>query len=499
MLKYYFRTLYIAVIMISSNAFINYAYAQCNLADWQVLQSLYITTYGANWTDNTGWDQVDPFINPSGPPVNCDLGTMFGITLDANDSIVGIDLNNNNLTGIIPSEIGDLVNLTSLVLNNNNLSGSIPLSFANLTNLTQFDISDNFLTGCYDPTLAASNAGGSSTLQPGGTTYVRPQSSTLVVPNFDPTKDIIDVGTESIHNQIAIDGPTGLVFENMFTGASLTLEGIFLKDLQWFNFALIPDAHLQQDLSAALAYENCTGLSQSNTVYVRSHEPGLVEEVNFNPTTDKISFFYLCVRGDDGLNYAVEQTAAGARFYSPYTGQSLTLLGIDFSQLNSNHFEWRANQLEDNLAGRIGLDDVITGFQIINANVFNGQSVPMAGGVNQAPYHSFSYPAYTGTLICELANSALCNFTNADISDGNNFDEPWEDFCATSAGACGATPTPGNCNPTCVDEGYVEVSCADIYITDACKGVILTSPSGLCYRLRVEDDGSFTSELIDCP
>lgn len=490
----------VAMMIFLSSGFTNYSYAHCSLTDWQALQTLYVTTYGANWTNNTGWEQVDPAINPSGPPANCNLGNMYGVTLDIDETIIGINLSNNNLTGMIPSELGDLVSLTSLLLNNNNLSGSIPSSFGDLTNLTEIDISDNFLNGCYEPSLAASSVAATA-LQPGGTTYVRPSSGTLVVPNFDPTKDIIDVGTASIHNQIPIDGPTGLMFEHMFTGASLTLEGIFLKDLQWFNFAPIPDAHLQQDLSAALAYENCTGLYQPNTVYLRSHEPNLVEEVSFDPATDKISFFYLCVRGDGGLNYAVEQTAAGARFYSPYTGQSMTLLGINFSQLNSNHFEWRANQLEDNVAGRIGLDQVISGFQIINANVFNGQSVPMAGGVNQAPYHIYAHPdQYTGTPICELANSALCNFTNADISDGNNFDEPWEDFCATSAGACSSTPpTPGACNPTCVNEGYVEVSCADIYITDACKGVILTSPSGLCYRLRVEDDGSFTSELIDCP
>ena len=139
-----------------------------------------------------------------------------------------------------------------------------------------------------------------------------------------------------------------LTFQNMFNqNVELVLEGIFLKDLQWFNFKPIADAHLQQDLSAALAYENCSGLSRPNTIYIRSHELNLVEEVDFDPATDKISFFYLLVRGDEGLNFAVEQTAAGARFYSPYTNQSMTLKDIQFSELNSSHFEFRANQLED--------------------------------------------------------------------------------------------------------------------------------------------------------
>ena len=446
---------------------------------------------------------------------------MYGISLDTSGTVDVIDLSSNHLTGSIPIEVGDLVNLTSLVLDDNHLADSIPVevgdlvtltslvlndnhligiipsSFGNLTNLTAFDISNNSLSGCYDPGLGASNAGGSS-LEPGGTTYERPASTTLTVTDFDPSKDVIDLGPQSIHNQIVMDGPDGLMFQHMFNqNSTLILEGVFLKNLQWFNFLEISDAHLQQDLSAALAYENCTGLSRPNTVYIRSHEQNIVETVSFNPATDKISFFYLCVRGDQGFNFQVEQTNDGARFYSPYSGQSITLEGIDFSDLNSEHFEWRANQLEDNLAGRIGLDTAVTGFQIINANVFNGKSVPMAGGVDKAPYHIYSYPdEYTGSPICQLGSSILCDFSNAFISDGNSFDEPWEDFCSTSAGACGSNsgPTSG-----VVPVNHLQVESADIYLDDANHGVILTSPSGLCYRLRVEDDGSFTSELVDCP
>lgn len=244
---------------------------------------------------------------------------------------------------------------------------------------------------------------GGDSLMPGGTTYLRPTSSTLVVSDFDPTKDRVDVGIESIHVQIVIDGPDGLTFQNMFNpNLALILEGIFLKDLQWFNFAPILDGHLQQDLSAALAYENCTGLVRPNTVYPRAYQPNLIEEVDFDPATDKISFFYLHVRADQGLNYTVEQTPAGVRFRSPFTGQSITLKDIQLDQLNSSHFEYRANQLEDNLAGRMGLDVAIDNFHIVQENVFNGKSVPMAGGVDQAPYHIYGYSEYTGTPVCEI-------------------------------------------------------------------------------------------------
>ncbi|MEM9835714.1 MAG: PKD domain-containing protein [Bacteroidota bacterium] len=411
--------------------------AQCNADDWQVLQAVYTSTNGDNWTNNTNWDLVDS----ATPPASCDLGSMHGITLDGSGRVVGINLSGNNLSGPLPAELGTLTSLTSLDLSNNALTGTLPPNFADLSGLTQFNVSNNALSGCYDEGLAASS-NSAEELAAGGTTYSRPAASTLIINDFDPARDQVDLGAQSIHTQIVYDGETGLTFQNMFNrNSALILEGIFLKDLQAFNFLPIADAHLQQDLSAALAYENCTGLSRPNTVYVRSHQANLVEEVEFDPATDKISFFYLLVRGDEGVNFLAEQTWEGARFFSPFTGQSITLLGVDFSDLNSSHFEFRANQLEDNIVGRMDLDLYVPGFQVDNNNVFNGKSVAMAGGVDRAPYHIFNHSEYTGDPICTLNNSALCSFSNAEISAGNNFSQAWEDFCQSGV---------GNCNPPSV-------------------------------------------------
>lgn len=235
----------------------------------------------------------------------------------------------------------------------------------------------------------------------GGQTYYVGQTS--VVTDFDPATDVLDLGPDSIHNQIPVDTPDGFMLLHMFNASkSLLLQGVHLADLHAENFAPISDAHLQQDLSAVLAYENGTGLVRPNTIYIRSHEQGLVETVDFNPATDKISFFYLSVRGDGQRNFAVEDTAEGARFYNPLTGQSLTLRDVSFSELDSSHFEWRANQLEDGIAGRMGLDSVIDGFAYVSENIFSGKSVAMAGLVDRAPYHS--QPEYTGTPIGSDSN-----------------------------------------------------------------------------------------------
>nr|XP_034600021.1 receptor kinase-like protein Xa21 [Setaria viridis] len=58
-----------------------------------------------------------------------------------------IDMDLNNLTGIIPTSIGKLNKLSELTLNANKLSGQIPPTIGNLTVLTELSLLDNMLTG----------------------------------------------------------------------------------------------------------------------------------------------------------------------------------------------------------------------------------------------------------------------------------------------------------------------------------------------------------------
>ena len=99
--------------------------------DRAALIALYNATGGANWTNNANWLS------------DASIGQWHGVTTDANGRVTELDLWENQLSGSIPPELGNLTNLTWLNLWNNQLSGSIPSALGDLANLEILYLSDN--------------------------------------------------------------------------------------------------------------------------------------------------------------------------------------------------------------------------------------------------------------------------------------------------------------------------------------------------------------------
>lgn len=132
----------------------------------QALVALYWATGGDTWVNSNNWLTEAP------------IGTWHGVTTDESGHVIELDLWHNNLSGIIPpelgrlsnlerlslsknklsgsipSELGDLTNLHWLYLHNNRLSGSIPSELGNLTNLVALNLSENQLSGSIPSELA---------------------------------------------------------------------------------------------------------------------------------------------------------------------------------------------------------------------------------------------------------------------------------------------------------------------------------------------------------
>ena len=72
-----------------------------------------------------------------------------GITTGGTPSrVTKLDLDDEDLTGSIPAELGSLTGLTDLDLSDNSLTGDIPMELGLLSNLASVKLSGNSLTGC---------------------------------------------------------------------------------------------------------------------------------------------------------------------------------------------------------------------------------------------------------------------------------------------------------------------------------------------------------------
>ncbi len=105
-------------------------------SDRAALVALYNATDGTNWANSANWLTDAP------------LGVWEGVTTDATTGrVVDLDLGENDLTGPIPAELGNLAYLEELWLPRNNLTGLIPAELGNLANLERLLLYGNQLNG----------------------------------------------------------------------------------------------------------------------------------------------------------------------------------------------------------------------------------------------------------------------------------------------------------------------------------------------------------------
>ena len=104
--------------------------------DRAALVALYQATGGANWANNVNWLSDQP------------VRLWHGVATNADGRVTKLNLQSNGLRGQIPSELGNLENLTHLNLSHNDLGGGTEniddlTWLVELSNLTHLDLSHN--------------------------------------------------------------------------------------------------------------------------------------------------------------------------------------------------------------------------------------------------------------------------------------------------------------------------------------------------------------------
>ena len=104
-------------------------------ADRDALMALYRSAGGRGWDKSVNWG------------TNAPLGDWSGVRVDGGGRVTELRLGDNNLTGTIPRELGELANLKRLYLSENGLRGPIPPKLGELANLEGLWLRGNDLTG----------------------------------------------------------------------------------------------------------------------------------------------------------------------------------------------------------------------------------------------------------------------------------------------------------------------------------------------------------------
>ena len=109
--------------------------------DSLALVALYNATDGPNWTNT--WNLLQP------------IDEWWGVKQNTQGCVDTLDLSSNNMKGVLPSNLGYLINLKRLILSFNNISGIIPESIGNLILLEELAIGHNQLSGSIPSAVGA--------------------------------------------------------------------------------------------------------------------------------------------------------------------------------------------------------------------------------------------------------------------------------------------------------------------------------------------------------
>ncbi len=125
--------LYISMLVL----FVSSAHGFDRSTDSLALIALYDNTNGDNWNRNYNWK------------TSSTIDTWYGVTV-VDDRVTKLDLDNRNITGVLPPEIGNFDQLQYINFRDNNISGALPDELGNLSNLTILYISRNEITALHN-------------------------------------------------------------------------------------------------------------------------------------------------------------------------------------------------------------------------------------------------------------------------------------------------------------------------------------------------------------
>ncbi|KAM0914667.1 hypothetical protein ACQ4PT_011355 [Festuca glaucescens] len=147
---------YLTVLRLSKNKFSGYV--PTTLGRLGALKYVGLAENNLEANDNKGWEFITSLANCSQLEnlrlgVNSFGGKLPGSIVNLSTTLQKLYLNDNRISGSIPSDIGNLVGLNILLIVNNSMSGVIPESIGKLKSLIDLALYSNGFTGLIPPSV----------------------------------------------------------------------------------------------------------------------------------------------------------------------------------------------------------------------------------------------------------------------------------------------------------------------------------------------------------
>lgn len=315
-------------------------------------------------------------------------------------NLESLSIENNQLTGSIPPEIGNLTNLIYLTLSDNQLTGTIPPELENLVNLNSLRLYNNQLTGSIPPEMSN-----------------MPMLRNLYLYNNQLSgcydADLSNLCSQTYPQNIYIsDG-------NNF-------------DTRWEYFC---------ELSAGTCGSESTCRQNDSLIlveiYSRTNGNNWTNTWNLNQPVDTWYGITLNTNGCvtcidmDGNDNCIDDFSGNGNNLDGYIPSSIAYLNsLTFLNLSNNH-------LSGYIPPELGNLNNLT-FLGLSNNELGGTIPRELGEMNNLNSLTLFNNQLNGCYTDNLAN--LCAqlepiySTNTYISDGNNLEATWEDFCNNGTG-----------------------------------------------------------------
>ncbi|WP_281616223.1 CUB domain-containing protein [Flammeovirga sp. SubArs3] len=288
--------------------------------EYDALTTLYSELKGKIWNDNSNWLK------------NTDVNTWEGVTVESG-KVTGLNLFNQNLSGILPDAITSLTNLKTLNLSSNpQLKGTIPSQIDEIENLEDIDLSYCSFEG--DVPTSINELTQLKTLQLEGNVF-----STI------PIFSVLSLQLDVSHNAIRISG----IEDNI---------DLFSEEEQYNNqsIELTPEIAWNNDFSSfTLSVENIGGV---NTTYTWYDESNGVVSNSRNFSSDVIDEEYHCIVSNADYNFnftSSDITVTEAHATAGVSQNEFNALNDIYDALNGEEWventNWKSYQLAENWYG----------------------------------------------------------------------------------------------------------------------------------------------------